>query len=352
MKHVEKRLNRKRPRPKGTQNIVCTPLTPVFQMKWVLVAPLSAFTSHHMALLINGLPTRVRDRWAVMTRYNIPEYAKLTQTKKEYELSSFLKHIPWPLPWTFPEEIQKNLCIEMGIRWAMKRLLYQFRIRRVKGSDPKEPLIDPITFGPIVNPVHVYDMTLKRKFVFDARPLVKHVTNCLFQQEQIIPCAKPPFNVFTNRPFSYAQLLSITQQVIAAGIPSGHLLPYKEYKYDISNWKTFMASTLLMSAIKEETNNHESIDGQEMLIEFLISHLEELNIILLPKVEMFLENAIHWFPTHPSIQELRRMCIQYYEAKIFKIDIRLIVLNAVRRFYFNDLQGGPLWRLVQERTPS
>ena len=336
----------KKPTGKDTRSIFYTPLMPVFQMKWTLLAPLTAFTSRHMALIINGLPTTIRERCEALCRYNIPEYAKTTQTVHNFLLSRCIRPIPWALPWTFFDEIQKNLYIEMGVRWAMRRLLHRFRLRRLKGPDHE---IDPITFSPIVTPILVHDMKLRRKFLFDAKPLVKHIHTCLYTQEQMVPCAKAPFNIITNRPFTYAQLLSITNQVIHARVPSGPLLPYRGYQFELNTWKTYRASHLLIEAIKEETFNHVSVVGREMLIEFFLSRLHELRIVTLPEFELFLLDGLEWFPGHPSAQILRRLCIQYYEAKILKINVQPILLHAIRTFFLKDIMNGDLWKQVQGR---
>jgi len=205
---------------------------------------------------------------------------------------------------------------------------------------------DPITFCPIETPITVYDMPLMRKFTFDAKPLIKHINHCLFQQERMIPSAKPPTNVITNRPFTFPQLFSITQQVIRAGMNTGHLLTYQHHYYDILRWNTYMGSALLIAAIKEELFNHDSVDGQDLMIEFLMAQLRILGIQPLPELEPLLLKAIEMFPTHSTVQGLRNLCFRDYEAKILKINIRVLILNAVHRFYTKELQNGCLLTLV------
>jgi hypothetical protein len=193
-------------------------------------------------------------------------------------------------------------------------------------------------------------MVLMRKFTFDAKPLVKHVTHCLFQQERMIPSAKAPTNVITNRPFTFPQLFSITKQVIRAGINPGQLLNYQYHYYDILRWKTYMGQTLLIAAIREELFNPDSTDGQDLMIDFLMNKLQILNIQPIPELESLMIKAVDMFPTHSIVQSLRDLCFRDYEAKILKINIRTLVLNAVHRFYVRELQNGSLWRLVCERN--
>jgi len=245
---------------------------------------------------------------------------------------------------TYQDGVQEAVFLEMRIRWAFKRLLHCFRLRRIERIP--DSTTDPITFCPIETPITVYDMVLKRKFTFDAKPLVKHISHCLFQQERMVPNAKAPTNVITNRPFTFPQLFSITKQVIRAGINPGHLLNYQYHYYDILRWKTYMGQTLLIAAIREELFNPDSTDGQDLMIDFMMNQLQILNIQPIPEFETLLIKAVDMFPTHSAIQSLRDLCFRDYEAKILKINIQTLVLNAVHRFYMRELQHGSLWRLV------
>ena len=191
-------------------------------------------------------------------------------------------------------------------------------------------------------------MTLRRTFTFDAKPLVKHISHCLYQQERMVPNAKAPTNVITNRPFTFPQLFSITKQVIRAGINPGHLLNYQYHYYDILRWKTYMGQALLIAAIKEELFNSDSTDGQDLMIDFLLSQLRILGIQPIPEFESLLMKAVEMFPTHPVVQSLRDLCFRDYEARILKVNIRVLVMNAVHRFYVRELQSGSFWRLVYD----
>ena len=111
-----------------------------------------------------------------------------------------------------------------------------------------------------------------------------------------------------------------------------------------------MGQTLLIAAIKEELFNPDSTDGQDLMIDFMMNQLQILNIQPIPEFESLLVKAVDMFPTHSAVQSLRDLCFRDYEAKILKINIRTLVLNAVYRFYMRELQHGSLWRLVYERN--
>jgi len=323
-----------------------------FHMVWTLTAPLHAFTTINMARIVNGLPTSIAKRHEAIRRYNLPVVARAAQSADDYLATRFMRPTP-PGPCWFQQlhdQIQANLFIEMRIRWAFRRLAHRFRIRRIDRKEPSR--IDPITFCPIVMPMTVYDMELKRKFLFDARPLVKHVTHSLFQHDYLIPSPKLPINVYTNRPFTYAQFLTITSQVIQNGIPSGHLLPFKEYQFDLQRWKTFMAPQLLIAAIKEEIFNHQSLDGRELLIDFMIDRLRDLHILIFPEFESLMSDAIEWFPAHPVVQMLRNLCIRSYEADILNIRIKPLLLHILHSFYLKEFRSSGLWKLTHERRLS
>lgn len=324
-----------------------------FCIKWRLVTPIHAFPSSDMALVVNSLPSSIERRCDAIRRCNVPEYAYSKQSIQDYKLTKGLRDLLKEGPrwaqgpsWfqSYQDGVQQAVFFEMRTRWAFRRLLHRFRLRRIERI-PAET-IDPITFCPIETPITVYDMVLMRKFTFDAKPLVKHVTHCLFQQERMISSAKAPTNVITNRPFTFPQLFSITKQVIRAGINPGHLLDYQYHYYDILRWKTYKGQALLIAAIKEELYTPDSIDGQDLMIDFMMNQLQILNIQPIPEFETLLVKAVDMFPTHSIVQSLRDLCFRDYEAKILKMNIRTLVLNAVYRFYMRELQNGSLWRLV------
>jgi len=330
---------------------------PSFCIKWRLVTPIHAFPSKDMALLVNSFPSSIERRCEAIRSCNVPEYIYSKQSIQDYTCSKGLRVLLSTGPswaqgpsWfqTYQDGVQEAFFFEMRTRWAFRRLLHRFRLRRIERIPVS--MTDPITFCPIETPITVYDMVLLRKFTFDAKPLVKHISHCLFQQERMVPNAKAPTNVITNRPFTFPQLFSITKQVVRVGINPGQLLNYQHHYYDILRWKTYMGSALLIAAIKEELFNPISVDGQELMIDFLFVQLRILGIKPLPDFEPFLMKAIEMFPTHSAVQSLRDLCFRDYEARILKINIRTLVLNAVQRFYGRILQNGSLWRLVNEHT--
>lgn len=328
---------------------------PLFCINWRLVTPIHAFPSRDMALLVNSLPSSIERRCEAIRSCNVPEYAYSKQSMNDYKRSKGIRALLSGGPswaqgpsWfqTYQDGVQEALFFEMRRRWAFRRLLHRFRLRRIERIPVSTT--DPITFCPIETPITVYDMVLKRTFTFDAKPLVKHISHCLFQQERMVPNAKAPTNVITNRPFTFPQLFSITKQVIRAGINPGHLLNYQYHYYDILRWKTYMGPALLIAAIKEELFNPVSLDGQDMMIDFLLSQLRILGIQTIPEFESLLMKAVEMFPTHPVVQSLRDLCFRDYEARILKVNIRVLVMNAVHRFYVRELQSGSFWRLVYD----
>ena len=338
---------RRKNRNRTYTNTIATPAS--FHMNWTLLAPLHAFSSIDIALIVNGLPRSIEKRCEAIRRYNVTAAIQSTQPAAAYMATRHMKPNPGPCYFqTLHDRVQEGLFVEMRVRWAMRRLLHRFRLRRIDKTTPDSPM-DPITFSPIETPITVYDMTKKHKFVFDAKTLVKHVTHCLFQQERMMPNPKAPFNVITNCPFTYAQLMSITNQVIARGIPTGYLLPYREYGFNIKVWDTYMASALLVAAIKEEIFDHNSFEGREMLVDFMSSRLGELRILVLPEFEDLLSDAIEWFPGHSVVQTLRSLCVRHYEATIFHIKVKPLLLHHLHSFYLKEFRSSDIWKLVHER---
>lgn len=279
-------------------------------------------------------------RVAYMDSFDIPNnlYVRLSDNERDVPIT---KPISSNYFSKFSDILYDNFFREMRLRWIGKRLLTRFRIRRM--DRVAQDNIDPILFNPIVTPIVVYDMKYLRKYVFEAKSLVKAMNQCLFQQLYSIPCPKMPINIITNRPFTYGQLLSITRQLIDSKVDICHIGYFKDLGFSIDRWKTYMSRHLQLSAIREELFNYESSDGESILENFILDQLADLNIPPSTLFEGVLHDSIVWFPDHPLLQSCRRLCMRHYEASIFNKPAIQYILLSFKCLFMPYYRKCDLW---------
>lgn len=243
--------------------------------------------------------------------------------------------------------LEADFFMEMRLRRLFRIFLMRFRLRKM--DQLPQDGIDPITFSSIETPIAVYDMKQRRKFVFEASTLVKCIEKNLMLHQHLIPSPKQPINVITNMPFTYAQLLSIDQQLTEAKKSHLTLSLFEQYNFSIERWKVCMYRTIRVIAIKDELYNHDSIIGRELLGDFIIDYMYASNTPMFTEFEDILRNAIDWHPNHALFQTMRHICMSHNDADILRYNIHVILLHAFKVAMKEHYPTSQLWIDVQER---
>jgi hypothetical protein len=221
------------------------------------------------------------------------------------------------------ERVYEDYLLELRFRNIFKRLLYAWRMRRIL-KKTEEP-IDPITFQPIVKPVYVYDMAQGHRFIFEANTLTKSIHKNLYAQMYTVPEPKRPVNVYTNKPFSTVQLISIHDQLKHYPFRNEDLSIYSRLHFNIEKWKLYMRLHLSVSAIHEELYDHMSDTGQDMLYDYIVDTMFLIGYHPRKSFTKILYKIITWWPDHPIMHMLRSICMKTYEADYFNMNIRPIL---------------------------
>jgi hypothetical protein len=248
---------------------------------------------------------------------------------------------------SFYEQSIQDYLVESRLRFQFKRLLNAYRLHTIH----KRPLdsIDPITFSPIQEPICVYSMKDRRRYLFEADSLNKGIRKNLYHSQYTIPEPKEPIHVITNRPFTYVQLISIFEQLRSTKQRIEDLSIYRSLQFQIQVWKRYMHRQLRMTAIREELQNLKSLEGQDMLLDFIKNSMAATRFPLTERFETILESAVYWYPDHTLIGLLRTLCIKSYESNLFKIEIHEILLMQFANLFSRHFPKCSLWDQVEDR---
>ena len=241
----------------------------------------------------------------------------------------------------------KEYLIELRLRYQFRRLLNAYRVH--KANQKSTDFVDPVTLNPIREPIYVYSVKDRRRYIFEADSLNKSIRKNLYHSQYTIPEPKAPINLFTNRPFTDVQLMSIVEQLRATKQRIEDVSTYRTLQFQLPIWRRYMYRQLRMTAIKEELQNSKSLDGQDMLTDFIKDSMIITKFVITDRFEVILDSAVHWYPDHPLIGLLRTLCIKSYESELFKIDIHEVLMLQFASIFARNFPRCDLWSQVEDR---
>lgn len=223
---------------------------------------------------------------------------------------------------------------EYKLRFAFKRLLHIWRLHKMNKA--YVPDIDLITLAEPEKPITIYDWTLHRKFVFDAKGLANSIQSSLLYYEGCFAAPQEPKNIVTNKEFSTQQLVSIYYQLRERGELNWSISTLRKFNFSIRRWKLYHKSQLYYNALRNEITKLDTYDGRELFIDFVISRLEEYNLTTSDFIVKAYENAVIYCPEHFYIQSLKPIVFLYYESQYFNIDKSNIIRAAFMKLHKNQ----------------
>jgi hypothetical protein len=243
--------------------------------------------------------------------------------------------------------VRQEYIVETRLRYQFKRLVNAWLQKKMdrKSSD----LIDIVTMNPIQHPIYVYDGKQRRRYVFEADSLNKSMKRNLYAQQYTIPGPKKPVNIITNKPFTYVQLVSIYDQLLSTRIRIEDFSAFRKFQFKLETWKLYMYNHLYMAAIKEELYNYQSMDGKDMLEDFMKDMITILKVPLSERFELMVTNAISWYPEDPLLQKFRVLCLSSYEATTFQLNTGILLAHRFQNLFMPTYPNGPLWTQVWDR---
>ena len=280
--------------------------------------------------------------WQIAALFKLNITQRFRQLHDHYLVNE--KRIPFR---AFYEQSIQDYIVEARLRFQFKRLLNAYRVYKIN----QRPLdnVDPITFSPIQECICVYSMKERRRYFFEADSLNKGIRKNLYYSQYTIPEPKEPINVITNRPFSRVQLISIFEQLRSTKQRIEDLSIYRTLQFQIQVWKRYMYRQLRMTAIREELQNPKSLDGQDMLLDFIKDSMVATRFPLTERFEAILESAVYWYSDHTLLGLLRTLCMKSYESNLFKVEIHEILMMQFANLFSRHFPKCALWDQVEDR---
>ncbi len=223
---------------------------------------------------------------------------------------------------------------EYKLRNIFKRLLQSWRLYRINKT--YVPDIDLITLAEPQKPITIYDWTVHKKFVFDAKGLANSIQSSLLYYEGCFAMPKNPKNVMINTDFTFAQLVSIYYQLRERGELNWTISTMKKFNFSINRWKLYNKSQLYIHALQSEIRKLDTYDGRELFTDFIISKLEEYNLSASDFIVKAYENAVIYCPDHFYIQSLKPIVLLHYESQYFNIDKSNVIRCAFLKLHKNQ----------------
>lgn len=307
--------------------------------------------SIHSYLALRCLPASFGERLITLRDMDISPFVKKETERVKLQRLTWEAAYPRPSPTFFEKrgaDTRADYGVEVKLRIAFRSLLVRWRQWRYAQVAP-EAQMDPVTLEPIQRPVSLFDHRAKRIFVFEATTLHRSIRSALTFQLYTVSDPKAPKNLFTNTPFSYGQLTSLFNQLLAHGQMSFELMAWRKMAFCITRYKMYMEGWLHVNAQRQEIYAINSEDGQEMLLDFVIDCLHDCDLTVSETIESLIHDAIRWFPEHDMIQRLRGLYMKQVEGDQFGTSVRRGILAVFRQIY---RQRSALWTQVREKRAA
>lgn len=207
------------------------------------------------------------------------------------------------------ESIYEAYIYEMKVRWQFKRLLMLWRLHKLNSK--AEPVIDLVTLQEVVKPVYIYEKG--RRYAFEAKTLSQSISSSLLYQSGSFPHPLEPKNIYTNKLFTYSQLVSIYNQLQAYGFMSWAFGLYRESDFRIQRFVSLNFRILTLKAIKYQLDKTDSEDSIEMVINFIETISDIIGFELTDRKRDVFTAALEVIPEHPIVAGLR--CLTYADLE-------------------------------------
>ena len=220
---------------------------------------------------------------------------------------------------------------EIKLQKIFKNVLNIWRIYRIDKAYVKD--IDPITLSEPEKCITIYDVKNKRKYILDGKSLSNSINASLLYYQNAFASPLNPKNPKTNVEFTYSQLVSIYYQLQEKGELKWAFSTLKEANFNVYRWNIYNKSQLSINAIKCEINKLDTYDGKELLLDFIITKLEEYDMHPTELVTKAYEVGINKVPNHIYLQKLKPIAIIHYEAIQYNLNMSGTIKAACLKIF-------------------
>jgi hypothetical protein len=236
--------------------------------------------------------------------------------------------VPVTLVVQFKEGIKKNAWC----RQQFLKLYTRWRIRKFK----KVNEVDPVTLEIPTHPVSIYDWATYTKYVYDAKTVMRDISEKLLLRDEMFPMATVPRNPLTNKNFTKGQLWGLVEQLRVYGKTNWAIEGYAKCSFSIQHFNDVYSIPLNKSALQRFFSDIRSFELNETLLDFIESQHQMHNV-------EYNRNLYRWAalksPMNPRLCAWRDMCYRYYLNSILYIgDPNVLSQRQATDVYYPSLR--------------
>jgi len=322
-------------------------------------------------------PPAIKSQFLIPTRYSLKIVKPFLQAvRNDYADDSYmncLAHIEriksydeYPMTFTVPYNghytpftrdtltlkiIQRCLLLNQRFRWAMKRLIYRWRVSKCRPMNEED-----VVTGEIPEKlVEIYDWPQKCRYVFEAATVYRDYLTKIQNASGLFVIPRVPRNPFTNVELTYGQLHFLIAALIRHGYNHWSFDAIKKCDYSMDIFREVYAYPLKYDNLKSVFKKPAEADCVDIVYDFISDEYYYHNIEQPYKYGWDL--ALKERPDLEIIQAWRALALEQqmlvirYEgdmlqvklAPIHKKSLGLIAkpLTDIRRIYNKWLNGLP-----------
>ncbi len=210
------------------------------------------------------------------------------------------------------EEAKEKYFLNQKLRFAFKRLLVSYFMKRMKLKND----VDPVTMEAPKQSVYLYDFSNRCKFQFEAKDLLRDFQARLLTHEDLFPTPLFLRNPLTNSKLSLGQILSLHTQILQLGHSHWTMECYRDAKYRIPIFLRDNQRKLRLHALKDLLKTPE---GNYFLLDFMEAQHDLFK-------KMFDERTYRWAletnkcHSMERIRSWKSLCYTFYEIELTEED--------------------------------
>jgi hypothetical protein len=209
-------------------------------------------------------------------------------------------------------------------RYQMRNLLFRWLKHKCITNPINQE--DCITQLPIKKPVYIFNIMLRRSWVYEAREMYKYLLYKLSYNEDLFPNPQAPCNLLSNLPYTYETMLSIIQQLRTYQYNHWLLDAYLQCKGNLRLLLSRFYVPLQVQGLQHRCKDHNDEFVEDELLNFVEDKLEQYH-----QTEKY--EFVKWMlKHHPS----------HTYCNTWK--------NLFQRHYLMELQDMSTTQIVQETT--
>ena len=237
--------------------------------------------------------------------------------------------------------LQKN----QTFRWAMKRLIYRWRISKCKAMNTEDIFTGEVP----VKSVEIYDWNQRTKYVFEAGTVYRDLLTKIQNASELFVSPMMPRNPFTNSELTYGQLHFTIRALISYGFNHWCFDALKRSGYCLKTFEEVYAYPLRYDNLKSIYRKPTEPSCAAIVTDFIEHSYEHHNVELPYKFAWYMAVTEH--PDCEIIQKWRalslkheQILIRYEEGPVYNLKMMFIYSESLDLIKSSTKDIGIIWQ--------